>query len=302
MVEKSTKIVTDKVIGRKLEKKEGFISNEDAILYSLGIGFSEDPLKKQDLDFTYELSDNFQVFPTQLGTYALMLNSQLLEEHPYIPNFNFMSLLHGEQWTEVVKPFQPGMKIFFDAEVLDYEDKGSGTVFLFGNNFFDEEGKLLLKSKTILFVRDIKGHGYKSTGPLKQKSIPSKIPDSTPLKTVVVPTNKNQALLYRIGGKDPNPLHVDSNMAKMGGFDVPILHGMCSYGMTCKAVYQSLCPDDLSNITSFNARFTSHVFPGETLIVEIFKSKGNTLLVSAKTKERGKQILIGEIEMKQTKF
>lgn len=302
MVEKSSKIVIDKVIGRKLEKKEGFISNEDSILYSLGIGFSEDPLKKEDLNFTYELSDNFQVFPTQLGTYALMYNSQLLEEHPFIPNFNFMSLLHGEQWTEVIRPCQPGMKIFYDAEVLDYEDKGSGTVFMFGNNFYDEEGKVILKSKTILFVRDIKGHGYKSTGLLKQKSIPSKITDSSPIKTVVVPTKKNQALLYRIGGKDPNPLHVDSSMAKMGGFDLPILHGMCSYGMTCKAVFESLCPDDLSAIISFNARFTSHVFPGETLIVEVYKSKGNSLLVSVKTKERQKQVLIGEVEIKNIKF
>lgn len=302
MVEKSQKIITEKVIGFKLDKKEGYISNEDAILYSLGIGFSEDPLKKEDLDFTYELSDNFQCFPTQLGTYALDYNAVLLENHPYIPNFNFMSLLHGEQWTQIIQPFQPGMKIFYDAECIDFEDKKSGTVFLFLNNFYNEEGELILKSMSVLFVRDIKGHGYKSTGLLRKLSIPNKPPQRVPDKVVLAPTKKNQALLYRIGGKDPNPLHVDSSMAKMGGFDTPILHGMCFYGMTCKAVYESITVDDLSNIISFNARFTSHVFPGETLEILIWKGEGNKLIVSAQTKERKKQVLIGEVQMKKTKF
>ena len=302
MVEKVKKIDTSNVIGFKLPKQEGTITNEDAVLYSLGIGFSEDPLKKEDLNFTYELADNFQCFPTQLGTYALEYNAKLIAEHPYIPEFNLMSLLHGEQWTEVITTFEPGMKIFYDAELLDFEDKGSGTVFLCGNNFYNEEGKLILKSKTILFVRDIKGHKYKSTGILKSAAVPSKPPQTPPAKTAIVKTKKNQALLYRIGGKDPNPLHVDSDMAKMGGFDVPILHGMCSYGMTLRAVFENLCPEDITDIVSYNARFTSHVFPGETLEVMIWKGDGNKVLVTARTVERKKQILIGEVLLKKVKF
>eukprot|EP00340_Litonotus_pictus_P005851 CAMPEP_0170523996 /NCGR_PEP_ID=MMETSP0209-20121228/9448_1 /TAXON_ID=665100 ORGANISM="Litonotus pictus, Strain P1" /NCGR_SAMPLE_ID=MMETSP0209 /ASSEMBLY_ACC=CAM_ASM_000301 /LENGTH=295 /DNA_ID=CAMNT_0010812453 /DNA_START=19 /DNA_END=906 /DNA_ORIENTATION=- len=295
-------MLTDKVIGFKLEKQEGFISNEDAILYSLGIGFSEDPTKKADLDFTYEFADNFQCFPTSLGAYGLEYNAKLIQSHPYIPDFNMMSLLHGEQWTEVVKPFQPGMKIFYDAELADFEDKGSGTVFLVANTFWDEEGSIILRSKSVLFVRDIKGHKYKSTGILRQISIPGKAPQTNPDKIVSVPTKKNQAILYRIGGKDPNPLHVDENMAKMGGFDTPILHGMCFYGMTCKAVFESICPDDISNVLSFNARFTSHVFPGETLEVFIWGKDSGKLLVTARTQERKKQVLIGEVEIKKSKF
>ena len=79
-----------------------------------------------------------------------------------------MSLLHGEQWTTVVRPFQPGMNIFCSAELLDFEDKGSGTVFLCGNDIYDESNNLILSSKSVLFVRDIKGHQYKSTGILKK--------------------------------------------------------------------------------------------------------------------------------------
>ena len=303
MVEKSKSIVLDKVIGYKLEKEEVFISNQDSILYSLGIGFSEDPLNKEDLNFTYEMAEDFQSFPTIMGAHALKLNTKIILNHPFIPNFNMMSLLHGEQWTEIINPIIPDSKVYIDAELVDFEDKGSGTIFMIGCNVYDEEHKILGKVKSVLFVRDIKGHGYKSTGVLKNFSVPSKIPSNKkPIKEISVETKKNQALLYRLGGQDLNPLHVDSQMSKMGGFDIPILHGMCFYGITCKAIYQSISKDNLSNIAYFNARFTSHVLPGETLIISIYNENNGKIIVSVKTKERGKQVLIGECLVKNTKF
>ena len=302
MVEKSKTLVVDKVIGHKLDLEETIITSEDSILYALGIGFSSDPLKKQDLQFTYEFSDSFKIFPTQMGTLSLNTFSKLFSTHPYIPNFNMMSLLHGEQWTEIIKPLTPGTKVKFNTELLDFEDKGSGTVFLFGSNFYLEDNSLAAKVNSIIFVRDIKGHKFKGNGILKKLMLPTKPPQSEPDIKAVFTTNKNQALIYRIGGKDPNPLHVDEDFAKMGGFDVPILHGMCFYGISCRAIFEKLTPEEVDNIISFNARFTSHVIPGETLEVSLWKGKDGKILVTVKTLERGKQVLIGEAQLKKTKF
>ena len=115
-------------------------------------------------------------------------------------------------------------------------------------------------------------------------------------------TNPNQALFYRLGGNDPNPLHVDPDMASMGGFEKPILHGLCFYGMTAKAAYESFCEDKIDNLLTYKARFTSHVFPGETLIMKFWKSGNNSVVVSVSTVERKLQVLIGELTFKSPKF
>uniref|UniRef100_A0A7S3IUD3 MaoC-like domain-containing protein n=1 Tax=Strombidium inclinatum TaxID=197538 RepID=A0A7S3IUD3_9SPIT len=94
-----------------------------------------------------------------------------------------------------------------------------------------------------------------------------------------------------------NPLHVDPQMSAMGGFKVPILHGLCTYGVTAKAVYEKFFPDDPQQLKKFSSRFTSHVFPGETLVVDMWK-EGKTIIVETKTKERGLVVLKGFIEMK----
>lgn len=303
MVEKSKTLVLDKIIGFKTDKTEIFISNDDALLYALGIGFNmDDQLNKKHLNFTYEMAEDFQCFPTIIGAHALPLNEKIIVNHPYIPNFNMMSLLHGEQWTEIIKPIVPDSKYFMQGELLDFEDKGSGTIFMIGVSTYDEENQLIANVKSVLFVRDIKGHKYKSTGILKNFSVPSSVPKDHLLSKVSIPTRKDQALIYRVGGKDPNPLHVDSQMSSMGGFEIPILHGMCTYGITCKAIYEAFSPDDVNKINYFNARFTSHVFPGETLDISFYKGSNNKIVVSVKTKERGRQVLIGEALISNPKF
>ena len=89
-------------------------------------------------------------------------------------------------------------------------------------------------------------------------------------------TDPSQAFLYRLNG-DYNPLHVDPQMSEMGGFKTPILHGLCTYGVTAKAIVEKYFPDDTTMMGKISGRFTSHVFPGETLIVESWK-QGNTII------------------------
>lgn len=303
MVSKPKSMDVSKIIGYKVEREEYFLTSKDAILYSLGIGFSENQLKKEDLNFTYENADNFQPFPTIIGSVTLKINEKVMFNHPHLPEFNPMSILHGEQWTEILSPLVPDTKIFLEGELIDFEDKGSGTVFVIGCTIYDEENKIIGKTRSVIFCRDIKGHKYKSTGILKTMAIPAKAPENKkPLHVLSYKTNPNQAILYRLGGFDLNPLHIDKDMAAMGGFEIPILHGMCFYGIACKAIFESVTPHDVWSILSFNVRFTSHVFPGETLEVSIYNGNGGKLLVSVKTKERGKQVLIGEALIKSPKF
>lgn len=308
MIEKAKEIDTSKIIGYKIDKTELEVTNNDAILYALGIGFSDDPLDKKHLNFTYENSENFQCFPTMFGGHALKYNAKILTEHPYIPHFNMMSLLHGEQWTEIINNEEliiPENKYYIDAELIDFEDKGSGTIFLIACNIYNEESKIILIVKSVLFIRDIKGHKYKSINIINQKSIPTKIPNEAAnnlINKIIYKTNKNQAILYRIGGKDLNPLHIDSQMSSLGGFKTPILHGMCFYGIVAKALYEKLTNNNVLNLSYFNARFTSHVYPGETLIIFIYKSLNNKYFVKVTTKERDKQVLIGEASIITPKF
>ena len=123
-------------------------------------------------------------------------------------------------------------------------------------------------------------------------SIPDRAPDTVTEET----TTENQAILYRLSG-DLNPLHIDPNMAALGGFDRPIIHGLCTYGICGRVIYEKYCDKNPDAMQSISARFTSHVFPGETLVVETFK-EGTQILFQAKTKERGKVAIVGACELK----
>jgi len=134
--------------------------------------------------------------------------------------------------------------------------------------------------RTSLFVRGIGGFGYKGTVKNVFPAIPKRAPDMTTEE----PTTKNQAILYRVTN-DRNPLHIDPDMAAMGGFEAPILHGLCFKGMSVKAVQQHFFKQNPEALKQVSVRFTAHVFPGETLVVNAWKEK-NTIIFTTKTKER----------------
>jgi acyl dehydratase len=301
-VEKSKKLEPSKVIGFKSKLKDFPMTSSNSIIYALSIGFNEDPMNKKDFKFTYELNDEFSVFPTYASVIPLGDLAEVLRDCPGIPDFNLMSLLHGEEWIEFLKPLPTSGSVQYQSEIVDIEDKGKGTVICIQIRVWSKEDNSLLSVITCnLFVRGLKGEGVKSVGPLKT-AFP-KVPKDAPLKQVTVKTSPNQALYYRIGGNDPNPLHVDPDMSIMGGFEKPILHGMCFYGIAAKAAYDLFCGDNVENLASFKARLTSHVIPGESLNVQFWKGQSaNSLIVVIKNVERGTQCLVGEISIKNSKF
>jgi len=270
---------------------EVFVDNREVILYSLGIGFQRDPMNAADYDFTYENAENFQSFPTI--AVILAHSSTAMLDIPGVPKFNPMMLLHGEEKVEVYSPIAVDSTVVVTETLFDLQDKGKATVMVVLSEIKDKEtGELKAKIFMNLFVRGIGGFGRKG----EYKNPIENAPKSAPHKSSEEKTDANQAFLYRLCG-DRNPLHVDPAMSSMGGFEVPILHGLCTYGTTARAVFQAFFKEDAMRLETISGRFTSHVFPGETLVVDMWK-EGNKIIFNTKTKERGKVVLKGYATIK----
>ena len=282
-----------KAIGHKFKPYEVAVDNRELILYALGIGFQADPLNKDHYNFCYENADDFQAFPTVAVVLAHRQFGEL-DTIPGVPKFNKMMLLHGEEKVEVISPIEADTVVVCQEKVIDLQDKKKATVIVIETEIKDKSsGELRAKVISNLFVRGIGGFGHKGTF----KSVIPPTPKEAPHHTASEKTEKNQAFLYRLCG-DRNPLHVDPQMSSMGGFEVPILHGLCTYGFTARAVFEKYFKDDPMALEQISGRFTSHVFPGETLVVDMWKS-GNQIVFNTKTKERGLVVLKGSCTLKQ---
>jgi len=289
------KIDPKKLLGFETKPVESTFDARDAIIYALGIGFSKDPLNEKDLKFTYELNDNFSVFPT----YATCVHKTDLFESliaaPGLPKFNAMMLLHGEHKLEIFKPLQPGAKLETTGKISNVADKGKGALLTFDLSTYElKDGKkeLLFINGLSVFIRGHGGFGFKGNATPGLPNLPKRAAD----KVLEDKTLPQQAIVYRLSG-DTNPLHIDANMAAMGGFDKPILHGLCSYGVSTKLISQGWLDNDQNKIKSVQARFTSHVFPGETLKVNSWK-EGNHIIFSTETVERKLEVVRGVVEIR----
>ena len=140
-------------------------------------------------------------------------------------------------------------------------------------------GRLIARSG-INFARADGGFGGSSEG----EAEPHKVPDRPADLSLDFPTRPDQALLYRLSG-DRNPLHADPAFAKMVGFDRPILHGLCTFGITCRAVMQGYAEFDPARVKSHQARFSAPVFPGETVSVDLWRD-GDVVSFEARVRAR----------------
>jgi len=301
-IERPTKIIYDKVIGFKTEMVEYISTSKDSILYALGIGFSEEQLNKAHFKYTYEFDENFTAFPSQSCVIALKDSFDVMSKCPGLPEINPMGVLHGEEWAEYVSPLPSNnTPLVYQSEIVDLDDKGKGTVICLQTKIFTKgDNKLVSIVHANIFARGLKGEGIKAKGPLL-RGLP-KLPKTDCFKEITMKTHVNQAFLYRIGGNDPNPLHIDPDFAGVGGFEKPILHGLCTYGITMRAAFELFCGGDETKIKSFNTRFTAHVFPGESLNIKFWKNGANSLIVVAFNVERKTQILIGEMTFQNAGF
>jgi 3-hydroxyacyl-CoA dehydrogenase/3a,7a,12a-trihydroxy-5b-cholest-24-enoyl-CoA hydratase len=170
--------------------------------------------------------------------------------------------------------------------VVALYDKVKGAVVVVEVESRDDKGKLLFKNVFTTFARGEGGFGG-DRGPSGAKNEP---PSRAPDAVAEMKTAEHQALLYRLSG-DMNPLHADPDMAALGGYAKPILHGLCTFGHAGRAVLAQFCESDPSRMKDFEVRFSGVVYPGETIVTEMWRESPTRVVLQAKTRERGEVVL-----------
>lgn len=249
-------------VGAKGDPMPTSWTSRDAMLYALGVGAGTG-----ELAFTTENTQNVpqQVLPTM----AVVLSGGAFGAIGKVGSFNPAMLVHGEQAIELHGPIPVAGTVNTTGEVAAIYDKGKGAlVVLKGESVDAATGELLFTTTFSAFIRGEGGWGG-DRGPSGPRNEP---PDgAAPDHVVTYQTTPDQALLYRLSG-DRNPLHSDPSFAAMGGFDRPILHGLCTYGFAGRALLHSVCDGDPSRFRSMEGRFSSPVFPGEALTTSIWRT------------------------------
>ncbi|MFO7965457.1 MAG: MaoC/PaaZ C-terminal domain-containing protein [Desulfobacterales bacterium] len=259
------------VVGQELEPTVYNYTWKDVALYNIGIGATE-------LDFTYE--PKLKVLPT----FAVVGPFDAMAKGVMAIGANLMMVLHGEQRIEMLKHDIPvEARTITTGKITQIWDKGSGAVCILETLTRTEEGEELFKNMFSLFVRGEGGFGGEK-GPPPGNVPPEREPDAI----VEDRTYPIQNLIYRLSG-DVNPLHIDPDFARLGGFDRPILHGLCTYGYVCRAVLKTFMDNEPSNLKTFEARFRNVVFPGQKIITRMW-NKGNKIVLSAET-EDGRNVI-----------
>jgi acyl dehydratase/putative sterol carrier protein len=262
-------------------------TKRDVMLYNLGVGCTEKELK-----YVYEGSPEFAAIPTfgVIPAFVIMMDAKMEE---YASGYNPAMLLHGEHYLEVIKPLPVQGKLRSERNVLQVLPKGKGCIVVLQLKTFDEQGDLLTINEGTIFLRNatpkktVNNVGERQKLSLETPTIPDRQPD----KVVKQKIPNNQAAIYRLSG-DYNPLHVDDAFAKMGGFSKPILHGLCSYGHAAQHVLKAFAGDNPALFKAIKARFTKHVFPGETIQTEMWKISPNRIAFQVRVLERD-DIVIG---------
>lgn len=259
-------------------------TDKEVMLYALGIGFGDDPMNEDELKFVYER--DLVVVPSAATVLAAAAGRP--ETAPLAPGLrlteiNYTMMLHGEQKVELHKPLPPAGTFTVQSRTIGAFDKGKdkGAVMISETTWTDEAGEVAVTLTGSRFCRGDGGFG----GPAEGAPEPHKVPERKPDLSVDYATRPGQALLYRLSG-DRNPLHSDPEVARKAGFQVPILHGLCAYGITCRAVLEHMLGYDASQVLSHQVRFSSPVMPGETITVDLWRD-GKEISFETRIKARG---------------
>lgn len=278
-------------IGYQFEAKSITYDENDLSLYALSIGAAVDPLDASELPFVYELSNSgFKALPT----YAVTFPFSLLWQITAVPGlrFNPAMLLHGEQYLELKRPLPTNATVNNTAHIANIYDKGSGALVLLDVHTADQAtGEEIAYNQVSLFIRGIGGFGGERGPSSSAAPLPDRAPDAIHREK----TKENQALLYRLASGDFNPLHADPAFAAAGGFDRPILHGLCTFGFAGRAVLRHFAGNDPARLKSIRSRFTRHVFPGETIVTEMWSDGEDRVMFQCKVAERDEIVLSGGV-------
>ena len=235
---------------------------DDVMLYHFGIGAGlGKPTDPAELAYTYEqrlvVLPSFGVVPAFHGLMMAMTGQ--------VPGLavNPVMVLHGEQDLEIHKPIPTSATVENRPRISSIYDKGKAALITVEVES-GPAGDPIFTNRFTIFARGEGGFGGDPN--------------------VESPTMSHQALIYRLSG-DKNPLHADPDFAKLGGFDVPILHGLCTFGIVCKATVDTMLGGDVTAVARYGVRFTGVVIPGETVVTSMWR-EADRIILSATTKER----------------
>ena len=282
-------IDVDEALGYRFEPAHSSYDERDLALYALGVGAAKEP-GGAELKLVYEMSrDGFVALPTYGVIPAINWMLDMGKRGITAPGIKYGidRVLHGEQFTELKRPLPPKAKLRHEARIKDIFDKGKGALVVTEVKSYDEDDELLIVNQITTFVRGAGGFGGERGPSAEVNPAPQRAPDFVVEET----TLPNQALLYRLSG-DWNPLHADPSFAKAMSFDRPILHGLCTFGFAARHVIAKCAKDaDPRYFKNIQVRFAKSVYPGDTLVTEIWKESDTRIVFQVKVKERDEVVI-----------
>lgn len=267
----------DKLINWKFDPVEQEYSSKDSILYALGVGVSADPLDLDQLRFTYE--EEQLALPSMA---VVLAYPGFFLKNPEF-GVDWVKVLHGEQGIEIHKTLPAAGHVVGETRITEIIDKGEGRGALLYSDrkVYDKKtGDHLATLTSTTFARGDGGFG----GPTEGAPAPHVLPERECDSVVELTTLPQAALIYRLSG-DFNPLHADPRVATAAGFKAPILHGLATLGAAGHAILKDACGYNPDKFRSMKLRFTSPVYPGETIVTELWKD-GSDVSFRCKVKER----------------
>src|SRR5262245_36522997 len=283
-------IDVDAALGYRFPDMESSYDQRDLAIYALGVGAATNPTDDKDLQLVYEMhGKGMKALPTYGVIPAINTVIDLAKQGKQAPGLNYGldRILHGEQYTELKRPLPRSAKLTHRSRIKDIFDKGKNALVITEIVSYDGNGNEVVRNEVTTFVRGAGGWGG-DRGPSADVNVP---PDRAPDRVVeeVVPTQ--QALLYRLSG-DWNPLHADPGFARAFGFDRPILHGLCTFGYAGRHVVSAFAPDGNPDyFKSIRVRFAASVFPGDTLVTEMWRESPTKIIFRTKVKERDQVVI-----------
>lgn len=271
----------EKVLANRMTDVVTNYGDRETMLYAQSVGLGRDPVDSKELAYVYEQGQPLQTVPT-------LASAIVPDMFPPDLGWDYSQVLHAEQRLQLYRPLPAAANLLLNKRVVEVFDRGPkrGAIFL-----FEVEGRLAIDD-TVLFTLgatvvargDGGFNGLSGTGPK-----PHRVPRREPDLSCDSPTRTDQALLFRLNG-DRNPLHADPQVAAAAGFNVPILHGLCTYGIACHAILRTICDYDHTLIEGFDARFSLPVLPGDTITTDMWQD-GNVVSFQCSVRERGSVVL-----------
>jgi len=239
---------------------------QDTALYNFSVGLGQDPMDEAQLDFLYE--PRLKAMPSM----PVVLGSPGFWSRNPDTGIDWVKIVHGEQGLTLHAPLPIEGEVVGTSRVTGLVDRGAGKGALMYSERLVTDAKTGAKLATLTSTSFLRGDGGFG-GPDGPVRSPHPMPDRAPDVAVTLATRPEQAAIYRLNS-DLNPLHIDPATARAAGFERPILHGLCTYGTVCHALLKALCAYDTSRFGAMDGRFSSPVYPGETIKTEIWHEDG----------------------------